>query len=88
MITSLDQKLSAQMDAILHDAEFQKLESSWRPSNTWWKNRFPGNIKIEMLNVQAGALLDDFEDAPEIPKSGLQNVYTPGGGQPGGQPTA
>ncbi len=88
MITSLDQKLSAQMDAILHDAEFQKLESSWRSLKYLVeKTDFRENIKIEMLNVPKQALLDDFEDAPEIPKSGLyKTVYTREYGQFGGQP--
>lgn len=88
MITNLDQKLSAQMDAILHHADFQKLESSWRSLKYLVdKTDFRENIKIEMLNVPKQALLDDFEDAPEIPKSGLYKmVYTREYGQFGGQP--
>ncbi len=88
MITNLDQKLSAQMDAILHHADFQKLESSWRSLKYLVdKTDFRENIKIEMLNVPKQALLDDFEDAPEIPKSGLyKTVYTREYGQFGGQP--
>ncbi|HNT99356.1 MAG TPA: type VI secretion system contractile sheath large subunit [Acidobacteriota bacterium] len=88
MITNLDQKLSAQMDAILHHTDFQKLESSWRSLKYLVdKTDFRENIKIEMLNVPKQALLDDFEDAPEIPKSGLYKmVYTREYGQFGGQP--
>ena len=88
MITNLDQKLSAQMDAILHHTDFQKLESSWRSLKYLVdKTDFRENIKIEMLNVPKQALLDDFEDAPEIPKSGLyKTVYTREYGQFGGQP--
>ena len=88
MITNLDQKLSAQMDAILHHADFQKLETSWRSLKYLVdKTDFRENIKIEMLNVPKQALLDDFEDAPEIPKSGLyKTVYTREYGQFGGQP--
>ncbi|HQK89004.1 MAG TPA: type VI secretion system contractile sheath large subunit, partial [Acidobacteriota bacterium] len=88
MITNLDKKLSAQMDAILHHADFQKLESSWRSLKYLVdKTDFRENIKIEMLNVPKQALLDDFEDAPEIPKSGLYKmVYTREYGQFGGQP--
>ena len=33
MIAEIDRKLSRQMDEILHHAEFQKLESSWRSLN-------------------------------------------------------
>jgi len=88
MITNLDKKLSAQMDAILHHADFQKLESSWRSLKYLVdKTDFRENIKIEMLNVPKQALLDDFEDAQEIPKSGLyKTVYTREYGQFGGQP--
>jgi len=88
MITNLDKKLSAQMDAILHHADFQKLESSWRSLKYLVdKTDFRENIKTEMLNVPKQALLDDFEDAPEIPKSGLYKmVYTREYGQFGGQP--
>ena len=44
---------------------------------------------MEILNVSKEDLLDDFEDAPEIPKSGLYKlVYTNEYGQFGGQPYA
>ena len=90
MIVGIDQKLSAQTDAILHNEAFQKLESSWR-SLKFLVDRtdFRENVKIEMLNVNKGDLLDDFEDAPEITKSGLYKLfYTQEYGQFGGQPYA
>jgi len=88
MITNLDQKLSAQMDAILHHADFQKLESSWRSLKYLVdKTDFRENIKIEMMNISKQDLLDDFEDAPEVTKSGLYKIaYTSEYGQFGGQP--
>ncbi|MFH1984867.1 MAG: type VI secretion system contractile sheath large subunit [Pseudomonadota bacterium] len=90
MIASIDQKLSAQTDAILHNEEFQKLESAWR-SLSFLVDRtdFRENVKIEMLNANKQDLLDDFEDAPEITKSGLYKLcYTQEYGQFGGQPYA
>jgi type VI secretion system protein ImpC len=88
MITSLDQKLSLQMDAILHSENFQKLESSWRSLKYLVdKTDFRENTKIEILNVDKQALFDDFEDAPEVVSSGLYKLaYTQEYGQFGGQP--
>lgn len=90
MLASIDQKLSAQTDAILHNEQFQKLESSWS-SLKFLVDRtdFRENVKIELLNVNKQDLLDDFEDAPEINKSGLYKLcYTQEYGQFGGQPYA
>ena len=88
MISSIDQKLSSQMDAILHNKEFQTLESSWRSLKYLVdKTDFRENIKIELLNVSKQDLFDDFEDAPEVVKSGLyKTAYTQEFGQFGGQP--
>lgn len=88
MITSIDQKLSAQMDAILHNEDFEKIESSWRSLKYLVdKTDFRENIKIEVLNVNKQALFDDFEDAPEVVSSGLYKLaYTQEYGQFGGQP--
>jgi type VI secretion system protein ImpC len=88
MIADLDKKLSSQVDSILHNEDFQKLESAWR-SLKFLVDRtdFRENIRISLLNVSKQDLLDDFEDAPEVPKSGLyKTVYTAEYGQFGGQP--
>lgn len=88
MIAELDKKLSVQLDEILHHPDVQKLESAWRGLKyTVDKTNFRENIKIEMLSVTKDALLEDFEDAPEVPQSGLyQQVYTAEYGQFGGEP--
>ena len=88
MISKIDQKLSKQMNAILHNEDFQKLESSWRSLKYLVDHTdFRENTKIEILNVSKEDLLDDFEDAPEITKSGLyKTAYTAEYGQFGGQP--
>jgi len=90
MIAEIDKKLSLQLDAILHHPEFQRLESAWR-SLKFLVDRtdFRENIKIELLNVSKEDLLEDFEDSPEVVKSGLYKiVYTAEYGQFGGQPYA
>ncbi len=90
MIAEVDEKLSRQIDAILHHPKVQELESAWR-SLKFLVDRtdFRENVKLEILNVSKDDLLEDFEDAPEIPKSGLyKTVYTAEYGQFGGQPYA
>ena len=88
MIAEIDRKLSAQVDAILHHADFQKLESAWTSLKFLVdRTNFRENIKIELLSVSKDALLQDFEDSPEVPKSGLyKHIYTAEYGQFGGEP--
>ncbi|MDR0827007.1 MAG: type VI secretion system contractile sheath large subunit [Desulfovibrio sp.] len=88
MIAELDAKISAQVNAIMHNEEFSKLESSWRSLKYLVDTTdFRQNNKIEIINVSKDDLLADFEDAPEIVKSGLyKNLYTAEYGQFGGQP--
>jgi type VI secretion system protein ImpC len=88
LIAEIDDKLSRQLDQILHHPDFQKLESGWRALKYLVdKTDLRENIRIEMLNVRKDELLDDFEDAPEIPRSGLYRlVYSSEYGQFGGKP--
>lgn len=90
MIAEIDKKLSLQVDAVLHHPSLQKLESAWRSLKFLVdRTNFRENIRIEVLNVSKEELLEDFEDAPEVPKSGLyKTVYTAEYGQFGGQPFA
>ena len=88
MIADLDQKVSGQLDAVMHNENFQKLESAWRSLQFLIdRTDFRENVKVEILNVKKQDLLDDFEDAPEITKSGLYRLaYTQEYGQFGGKP--
>jgi type VI secretion system protein ImpC len=90
MIAELDRKLSQQMDAILHQPALQALESAWRGLQLLVdRTDFRENITIEVLHVTKDELLEDFEGAADITRSGLyKHVYTAGYGQFGGQPTA
>ena len=90
MIADLDRRLSAQIDQILHAPAFQAMESSWRGIKYLIdKTDFRENTKIELLNVSKDDLLADFEDSPEVVKSGLyRHVYTEEFGQFGGEPVA
>lgn len=90
MIAEIDKRLSAQVNEILHASEFQKLESAWR-SLKFLVDRvdFRENTRVEMLNVSKEDLQKDFEDSPEVVKSGLykiaySNEYGVFGGKPYG----
>ena len=88
MIAAIDEKLSVQVDQILHHDDVQKLESAWRGLKyVVDKTNFRENIKLEMLSVSKDDLLEDFEDSPEVVKSGLyQHCYVAEYGQFGGNP--
>ncbi len=52
MIARLDEKLSAQMNEILHAPEFQQLESAWRGLNYLvFNSETDATLKIRVLNV-------------------------------------
>jgi len=87
MITEIDKKMSAQMDAILHSDKFQQLESRWRGLHTLVSQTdFRQNITIDIINVSKRQLQEDFEDNPDITQTGLyKHVYTSGYGQFGGK---
>ncbi|PTV58230.1 MULTISPECIES: type VI secretion system contractile sheath large subunit [Pseudomonas] len=90
MIAEIDRMLGNQMDAILHQPEFQQLESSWRSLKLLVdRTDFRENIKLEVLHITKEDLLDDFENAADITCSGIyKHVYTAGYGQFGGEPVA
>jgi len=87
-IAEIDGKLSAQIDEILHQEDVQKLESAWRGLKfVIDQTDFRENIKVDVINVSKDELLEDFENSPEITKSGLyQHIYTAEFGQAGGEP--
>ena len=87
-IAAIDEKISAQLDAILHHPDFQKLESAWKGLKFLVdRTDFRKNIKIEMIDVSKQSLLEDFEDSPETIQSGLyKHIYTQEYDTPGGEP--
>jgi len=88
LMSEIDKKISSQVDAILHNQTFQKLESAWRGLKLLVdRTDFRENVRIEFLNVSKDDLIADFEEAPEITKSGLYKIaYTAEYGQFGGEP--
>ena len=87
-ISQIDQKLSRQLNAIMHNETFQEIEATWRGLK-FLVNRtdFRRNVKIELLDVSKEELRQDFEDAPEIIQTGFyRHTYIQEYDTPGGEP--
>ncbi len=90
LISNIDEKISRQLDEILHHDDFQHMESAWR-SLKFLVDRtdFRQKVKIEMLHATKDELRESFEDAPELIQSALyKHVYTNAYDQPGADPYA
>lgn len=88
MIAELDARISAQVNEVLHAPAFQKVESTWRELKLLIDRvDFRENVKVEIANISKEDLIADFEDAPELVKSGLyRTVYSSEYGTFGGHP--
>jgi type VI secretion system ImpC/EvpB family protein len=87
-IARIDELLTRQVNAILHDPAFQKLEASWRGLRYLVEQVPEGeNIKVRVLNVSWKELTRDQERALEFDQSQLfRKVYGEEFGTPGGEP--
>jgi type VI secretion system protein ImpC len=87
-IAELDKKLSSQLNEVMHQPEFQKLESSWRGLKYLVDQSETGeSLKIRVLNVSKQHLFRDLERAVEFDQSALfKKVYEDEYGQLGGEP--
>jgi type VI secretion system protein ImpC len=88
MIAEIDRRITRQVNEILHAPPVQKLETAWRELKFLVdKVDFRENIKVEIVNLPKEDLITDFEDSPEIVKSGLyRTVYSSEYGTFGGHP--
>ena len=87
-IRSIDEKMSAQLAAVMHHQDFLRLEGSWRGLNYLVMNSETGaDLKIRMLNVSKQALAKDLAKASEFDQSMLyKHIYEHEFGTPGGEP--
>ncbi|MFL9996520.1 type VI secretion system contractile sheath large subunit [Paraburkholderia sediminicola] len=87
-IGQIDEQISRQLDAVMHTPEFQALEGRWRGTKfDIDRTDFRRNVRIELLDLSKEALIQDFEDTPEIIQSGLyRHTYIDEYDTPGGQP--
>lgn len=90
MIAKLDEKLSAQMNEILHNEEFQTFESSWRGLAYTLNNaETDATLRVKVLNVSKSELQASMRRYPgaKWDKSPLFNiVYEQNLGTLGGKP--
>ena len=90
MIARLDEKLSAQMNEILHAPEFQQLESAWRGLHYLvYNSETDATLKIHVLNVGKMELYRNLRLYPGArwDQSPLfKKVYEQEFGQLGGEP--
>src|SRR6516165_7945651 len=87
-IKSLDEKMSAQLAAVMHHPDFQKLEGSWRGLNHLVMNsETSAQLKIKAFNVSKRDLFKDVDKAVEFDQSQIfKKLYENEFGSPGGEP--
>jgi type VI secretion system protein ImpC len=90
IIAEIDKKLSDQINAILHHADFQKLESAWRGLHYLVSNTETDEmLKIRVMNISKADLAKQLKSYPGIAwdQSPLfKRIYEEEYGQLGGQP--
>lgn len=87
-IAALDQKISTQLNAVMHHERFSKLEGSWRGLNYLVMNSETGtSLKLRMLNISKRELSRDLQRAVEFDQSQtFKKLYENEFGSPGGEP--
>jgi type VI secretion system protein ImpC len=87
-IDRIDALVSKQLAAVMHAAEFKKLEGSWRGLHHLVMNSETGSgLKIRMLNVGKRELFKDLTKAVEFDQSETwKKLYENEFGTPGGEP--
>ena len=87
-VAGIDATVSKQLAAIMHHAEFQKLEGTWRGLHHLVMNSETGTqLKLRVLNCSKNELKKDLEKAVEFDQSQLfKKLYTNEFGTPGGKP--
>ena len=89
-IAQIDHLVSIQLNEILHQPQFQKLEGSWRGLKYLLsQSETSPMLKIRVMNVSKKDLLRDLQRAPEFDQSALfKKIYEEEFGVFGGDPFA
>jgi type VI secretion system protein ImpC len=87
-VAQIDHLISLQLNEVLHHAQFQKLESTWRGLKYLLDQSETGTqLKIRILNASKKDLLRDLQRAPEFDQSAMfKKVYEEEYGIFGGEP--
>ena len=90
MIAAIDQKLTEQVNRILHHAEFQKLEGAWRGLHYMVNNTESDvHLKIRVMDIskqELGKNLKRFKGAAWDQSPLFKKIYEEEYGQFGGEP--
>jgi type VI secretion system protein ImpC len=87
-VAQIDHLVSIQLNEILHNAQFQRLEATWRGLKYLLDQSETGTqLKIRILNASKKDLLRDLQRAPEFDQSAMfKKVYEEEYGIFGGEP--
>src|SRR4051812_48148726 len=87
-IAQIDHLISIQLNEVLHNEQFQKLEASWRGLKYLLNHSETGeSMKIKVLNCSKKDLLRDLQRASEFDQSAMfKKVYEEEFGIFGGHP--
>jgi type VI secretion system protein ImpC len=87
-IAQIDHLISLQLSEVMHHADFQKLEGSWRGlRHLVFNSETSSMLKIRVMNATKKELLRDLQRAPEFDQSALfKKVYEEEYGVFGGAP--
>lgn len=89
-VRRIDEVISTQLSAIMHNKDFQKLEGSWRGLRYLVMNSETGPwLKLKVMDASTSELLADLEKAEDFDRSQLWiKLYEDAIGTPGGVPYA
>ena len=89
-VAELDALVSAQLNEIMHQPDFQKLEGSWRGlKHLVMESETSTQLKIKVFNATKKDLIKNFRTAPEFDQSALfKKIYEEEYGTFGGAPYA
>ncbi|MCL2591293.1 MAG: type VI secretion system contractile sheath large subunit [Betaproteobacteria bacterium] len=89
-VAELDALVSSQLNEIMHQQDFQKLEGSWRGlKHLVMNSETSTQLKIRVLSASKKDLINDFRRAPEFDQSALfKKCYEEEYGTFGGAPYA
>lgn len=87
-IAGIDDRMSAQLAAIMHHEKFRSLEGAWRGLHYLVSNTQTGkDIKIRVINASKRELYRDLSKAIDFDQSALfKKIYESEFGTPGGEP--
>lgn len=87
-ISSIDSQLTQQINLVMHEPDFQRLEATWRGLHFLVMNTETStHLKLRILNVSKADLLKDLQKAVEFDQSAIfKKVYEEEFGTYGGDP--